>query len=91
MSHNKIIQMSANHIEAKTRWLIFCIFKFISLNKNIFISIEISLKLVPYTPIDNKPALVQIIVWRRPGDKPWSESMMAYLTDAYMHHSASMS
>ena len=36
---------------------------------------EISLKFVPKDPINNTPALVQIIAWRRPGDKPLSESM----------------
>ena len=30
------------------------------------------------------------MAWRRPGDKPLSEPMMALLTDAYMRHSASM-
>ena len=28
-----------------------------------------SLKFVPDVPIDNKPALVQVMVWCRPGDK----------------------
>ena len=31
------------------------------------------------------------MVWRRSGDKPLSEPIMFYLTDAYMRHSASMS
>ena len=52
-------------------------------------SIKFSLKFVPKGPIDNIPALVQIMAWRRPGDKPLSEPVMT--TDAYMHHSASMS
>ena len=52
------------------------IFKCISLNENIWISIEISLKLVPRGPVNNIPALVQIMAWRRPGDKPLSEPMM---------------
>ena len=30
------------------------------------------------------------MAWHRPGDKPLSEPMMAYLNDAYMRHSASM-
>ena len=42
-------------------------------------------------PIDNKPALVQKLAWRLTGDKPLAEPMMAYSTDAYMYHSASMS
>ena len=49
------------------------IFKCIFLNGNVWIPIEISLKLVPKGPINNIPALVQIMAWRRPGDKPLSE------------------
>ena len=52
------------------------IFKCIFLNENVWISIKISLKFVPKGPINNNPALVQIIAWRRPGDKPLSEPMM---------------
>ena len=59
--------------------------------KNIGISIKILLKSVPRGPINNIPELVQIMAWPQPGDKPLSEPMMAQLTDAYMHHSASMS
>ena len=46
------------------------IFKCIFLNENAWISIKISLKIVPKGPINNIPALVQIMAWRRPGDKP---------------------
>ena len=62
------------------------IFKCIFLNENICIPIKISLKFVPGGPIGNIQALVQIMAWRRPGDKPLSEPMM----DAYLRHSASM-
>ena len=55
------------------------IFKRIFLNENILISIKISLKLVPKGSIYNIPALVQIMAWRRPGDKPLSEPMMVNL------------
>ena len=55
------------------------IFKWIFLNENVIISIEISLKSVPKGPIDNIPALVQIMAWRRPGDKPLSGPMMVRL------------
>ena len=50
--------------------------KWIFLNEIIWISIKISLKFVPRGPINNIPALVQIMAWRRPGDKPLSEPMM---------------
>ena len=45
-------------------------------DENVRISVNISLNYVPYGPIDYKSALVQIMAWRRPGDKPLSEPMM---------------
>ena len=45
-------------------------FKWIFLNENGRIPIQISLKFVPKSPIDNKAALVQIMAWRPTGDKP---------------------
>ena len=55
------------------------IFKCIFLNENVSIAIKISLNIVPKGPINNIPALVQIMAWRRPGDKPLSEPMMISL------------
>ena len=52
------------------------IFKCIFLNESVWIPIKISLQFVPRGPINNIPALVQIMAWRRPGDKPLSEAMM---------------
>ena len=40
---------------------------------------QISLKFVPTGPINNIPALARIMAWRRPGDKPLSESIMVNL------------
>ena len=54
-------------------------FKRIFVNKNVRIFIEISLKFVPRGPINNIPALVQIMAWRRPGDRPLSEPMIVCL------------
>ena len=54
-------------------------FKPIFLNENIRISIKIWLKFVPKVPINNIPALVQIMAWHWPGDKPLSEPMMVCL------------
>ena len=51
-------------------------FKHIFLNENVRISIKISLKFGPKGLINNIPALVQIMAWRRQGDKPLSEPMM---------------
>ena len=56
------------------------IFKCIFLNENVWNSIKISLKFVPKGPINNIPALVQIMAWCRPGDKPLSEPMMVTLS-----------
>ena len=55
------------------------IYKSISLNEKVLISIKISLKFFPRCPINNIQALVQIMAWRRPGDKPLSEPMMVSL------------
>ena len=55
------------------------IFKCISLNENVWIPIKISLKFVPKGPINHIPSLAQIMAWRRPGDKPLSETMMVRL------------
>ena len=60
------------------------------MNEKFCILIKISLKFVPKGPIDNDPALVKIMAWRRIGDKPLSEPMLALFTDAYMRHSASI-
>ena len=54
-------------------------FQHIFLNENVKISIKISLKFVPKGQINNIPALVQIMAWRRPGAKPLSETMMVRL------------
>ena len=55
------------------------IFKCIFVNENAWILIKMSLKFVPKGPINNIPALVQIMAWRRPGDKPLSEAMLVSL------------
>ena len=62
------------------------IFKCIFLNENDSILIQISLKFVPRSLIDNKPALVQVMAWRRTDDKLLPEPMLAQFPDAYMRH-----
>ena len=55
------------------------IFKCIILNENVWILIKISLKFVPWGPINNKTVLIQTMAWCRPGDKALSETMMVSL------------
>ena len=55
------------------------LFKYIFWNENIWIWFKISLKFVPKVPINNIPALVQIMALYH-----------GCITDAYMRHSASM-
>ena len=59
-----------------------CIF----VNENVCILIQISLKFVPWCPIDNKSVLVQVMAWQRKGDKPLPEPMLTQFMDAYMQH-----
>ena len=59
------------------------IFQCISMNQKFCILIQNSLKFVPKVRINNIPALVQKMAWRRSGDKPLSEPMLTHFTDAY--------
>ena len=59
-------------------------FKCIFFNENYRIPMRISLKFIPRSAIDNKPALVRVMAWHRRGDKPSSEPMLTQFTDAYM-------
>ena len=54
-------------------------FNCIFFNENVWIPIKIPLKFVPKGPVSNIPALVQIMAWRRSGDKPLSGPMMVRL------------
>ena len=59
----------------------------IFMNEEFCISIRISLKLiVARGQIDNMPALVQVMAWRRIGDKPIPEPKLNQLSDAFMRH-----
>ena len=57
-------------------------FKCIFLNKNDRIPIWISLQFVPWSPIDNKPALGQVMAWSRTDDKPLPEPVLTQFTDS---------
>ena len=56
------------------------------MNENFCILIRISPKFVPTGPIDNKPALVQVMAWHQTGGKPLPETMLTQFTDSYMRH-----
>ena len=63
-----VVKYGSTHVTTHPRWDIFRL-----------ISIKISLKFVPKGTIDNIPTLVQIMAWRRLGDKPLSEPMVVRL------------
>ena len=67
------------------------IFNGIFLNENDRIPIHISLKCVPRSPVDNKPALVHVMAWHWTGNKPLSEPKTTQFIDAYMRHWGEMS
>ena len=62
------------------------IFKHILLNENVGIFIQMSLKYIPKGLIDYMSALVQVMAWRRTGNKPLPEATMTQFTDAYLWH-----
>ena len=52
-------------------------------NEKFSISIQILFNFVRKCPIDKKWALVQVMAWRRTGDKPLPEQMLTQFTDIY--------
>ena len=56
------------------------IFKCIFLNENVWIPLKMWLKFIPKGPINIIPALVQMMAWRRLGDKPLSEPKMTRIS-----------
>ena len=69
------------YIGAEATWPPFPdnIFKCIFKNENVWISVKISLEFIPTGPINNIPAMVQIMALRRLGNKPLSEPIMVSL------------
>ena len=61
--------------EAKTKWT-----SLSRRHKNCCVLTKISLKFVLQDSSNNKPTLVQIMAWCRPGDKPLSEPMLVRLS-----------
>ena len=65
------------------------IFKSIFFNENHCSLVQISMKFVPVSVIDNKSALVQVMAWGWTGDKPLSELIITKFNDTCTHHKAS--
>ena len=65
-SHNGMVHVPVNILRPRQngRHCADDIFKRIFLNESVSIAIKISLKFVPNGPINNTPALVQIMAWR---------------------------
>ena len=59
------------------------IFNYILFNENDSIPFRISLKYIPRSPNENKPAMFQVTAWR---NKPLLGPMMTQCIDAYMRH-----
>ena len=56
------------------------------MNEKLGILIQISVQFFSKGLIDNIEALVQVMAWRRTGDKPVPEPVLIQFTDAYMRH-----
>ena len=76
-----IVSPEINKLKRRQNGCLFTgdIFKCIFFNEKVWISISISLTFILKDPIDNIPALVQIMAWRLPGNNPLSEPMMVSL------------
>ena len=62
------------------------IFKCIFVNEKFYVLIPISLKFASKGSIGNESALVQVMVWRRTGNKPLPKTKLALFTDAFIWH-----
>ena len=62
------------------------VFKHVFENENVKMTIRISLKFAPKSPLDSKSALVQVMAWRRIGDKSLPEPMLTQFSVAYMRN-----
>ena len=49
-----------------------------------------SLKHFPWGLIDKKSSLIEVMVWRRTGDKPLPQPKMTQFNDAHTRHQASI-
>ena len=81
LEHSSFSTSRIKTLRSTPNWQHFAddIFKCIFFNENVWILLKISLKFVPKGPINNIPALVQIMAWCSPGDKPLSEPRMINL------------
>ena len=61
-------------------------FRGIFVNEKFCILIKISWRFVSKGPIDNNPALVQVMAWCQTGDNPLPGPMMTQFITAYMRH-----
>ena len=62
------------------------IFKCAFLNEHDGIPIQMSLKFVPRSPVDNTLALVHVMAWGQAGNKPLPEPLMTQYTDTNRQH-----
>ena len=79
MAKSASVHLRHRHLTHWGRDRIAAIFQTTFSDANIWNAINISLSFVPKGLIDNIPALVLIMAWRRSGDKPLSEPMMVSL------------
>ena len=59
--------------------------KFIFLHETYYILNIISMKFVSKSPLNNNWVLVEITAWYWTNNKPWSEPMMSWTNDTYLH------
>ena len=72
------------------KWPPFCRIYFqMNLWKLLYFDLKFNWNVFPGS-INNEPVVVQIMAWRRTGDKPLSEPMMTLFTDGHLHRSASI-
>ena len=68
--------LSAEYFEENGQCFADHILKCILLFEKFHILFQMSLKIIPWGPVDNKSALFQAMAWQKTGDKPLFEPLM---------------
>ena len=81
---NKVLQFTDAYIRRRPALVIFI--RIFLTENDVNILIWSSLKVVPGCSANNLPTLVEIMAWRRSGDKPLSKRVINLIIDTYVHH-----
>ena len=90
--HGMLFKVSLNTLRRRQNGRHFTdnIYKCIFLNETLWILIKISLKFLPYGPVDKKSTLVQVMAWCWTGNKPLPQPVLTTRVNSSLSSAAYM-